>query len=48
MSFQTFKGCLPQILLGPFLNILPHLFHAILSALFPVLTFPINMEIWRE
>ena len=25
ISLQIFKGCLPQILLGPFLNTLPHL-----------------------
>ena len=25
--FKFFKGCLPQILLGPFLNILTHKFH---------------------
>ena len=24
---QIFKGCLPQILLGPFLNTLPHIWH---------------------
>ena len=24
--FKSFKGCLPQILLGPFLNTLPHLY----------------------
>ena len=23
--FKLFKGCLPQILLGPFLNTLPHM-----------------------
>ena len=26
MSLQIFKACLPQILLGPFLNTLIHLF----------------------
>ena len=25
--FKYFKGCLPQILLGPFLNTLTHIFH---------------------
>ena len=25
ISLQIFKGCLPQILLGPFLNTLPHM-----------------------
>ena len=27
--FKFFKGCLPQILLGPFLNILPYVWHYI-------------------
>ena len=28
--FEFFKGCLPQILLGPFLNNLLHLLHLLL------------------
>ena len=27
ISFQIFKGCLPQILLGPFLNTLSQIFY---------------------
>ena len=27
ISLQTFKGCFPQILLGPFLNTLTHIFN---------------------
>ena len=30
-SFKFFKGCLPQILSGPFLNTLSHIFLGILS-----------------
>ena len=26
-SFKFFKGCLPQILLGPFLNTIPHIYY---------------------
>ena len=27
MALQIFKGCLPQVLLGPFLNTLPQIQH---------------------
>ena len=32
--FKFFKGCLPQILLGPFLNTLSHLYGRICMSLF--------------
>ena len=29
--FEFFKGCLPQILLGPFLNTMPHVMEVLTS-----------------
>ena len=45
-SFKCLKGCLPQILLGPFLNTLPHFISKITDNYLELEPICISYEIW--
>ena len=46
--FEFFKGCLPQILLGPFLNTLTHIqWQTVQSCMSTSITFHVNLNILK-